>query len=232
MTRHHPPPLVVVMGVSGSGKSTVGAALAQRLACRSPTPTTSTPRPTSPRWPPASRSTTTTAARGSRPSARGSAEHAASGGVMSCSALKRAYRDQLAPRRPSVVFLHLHGDPRRHRRPRRRPPRALHARRPRRRRSSPPSSPSSPTSAAPSSTSTSRVDAIVSPVRSPSSTLATRKRPAHDLRPALPPARSSALAADDIPGHPGRPPGARRPARHRPDRRADHAVQAAPVPRA
>ena len=26
-----PPPLVVVMGVSGSGKSTVGAALAQRL---------------------------------------------------------------------------------------------------------------------------------------------------------------------------------------------------------
>ena len=26
-----PPPLIVVMGVSGSGKSTVGAALAQRL---------------------------------------------------------------------------------------------------------------------------------------------------------------------------------------------------------
>ena len=29
--QHHPPPLVVVMGVSGSGKTTVGAALAQRL---------------------------------------------------------------------------------------------------------------------------------------------------------------------------------------------------------
>ena len=40
--QHHPPPLVVVMGVSGSGKTTVGAALAQRLRVPLRTPTTST----------------------------------------------------------------------------------------------------------------------------------------------------------------------------------------------
>ena len=54
------------MGVSGSGKSTVGAALAQRLGCPSPTPTTSTRRRTSPRCPPDCRWTTTTATPGWR----------------------------------------------------------------------------------------------------------------------------------------------------------------------
>jgi gluconokinase len=36
-------------------------------------------------------------------------EHAEGGGVMSCSALKRKYRDQLRTHAPSVEFLHLHG---------------------------------------------------------------------------------------------------------------------------
>ena len=37
------------------------------------------------------------------------ADHDADGGVMSCSALKRNYRDQLRHHAPRVEFLHLHG---------------------------------------------------------------------------------------------------------------------------
>jgi gluconokinase len=37
------------------------------------------------------------------------AEHDGRGGVMSCSALKRRYRDQLRGHAPRVEFLHLHG---------------------------------------------------------------------------------------------------------------------------
>lgn len=37
--------------------------------------------------------------------------HVATGGVVSCSALKRAYRDVLVAAEPSVRFLHLDGDP-------------------------------------------------------------------------------------------------------------------------
>ncbi|EUA42268.1 hypothetical protein I553_6128 [Mycobacterium xenopi 4042] len=46
---------IVVMGVSGSGKSTVGAALARRLGSRSRMPTHSTRARISPKWPPVSR---------------------------------------------------------------------------------------------------------------------------------------------------------------------------------
>ena len=127
-----PRPLVVVMGVSGSGKSTVGAALAQRLrvpfadaddfhppaniakmsagealddedrrpwldaigrwlADHGDTPTTSTTSPTSPTSPTAE------------------ADRDAGGGVVSCSALKRAYRDLLRSHAPRAVLLHLEG---------------------------------------------------------------------------------------------------------------------------
>ena len=37
------------------------------------------------------------------------AAHRKSGGVMSCSALKRKYRDQLRHHAPAVEFVHLHG---------------------------------------------------------------------------------------------------------------------------
>lgn len=99
---------IVVMGVSGSGKSTVGAALAQRL--RVPFADADDFHP------PAN-------------IAKMSAGHPLDdddrypwlesigewlarhpdGGVMSCSALKRSYRDQLRRHCPDIEFLHLEG---------------------------------------------------------------------------------------------------------------------------
>ena len=101
---------VVVMGVSGSGKSAVGAALAQRL--RVPYADADDFHP-------------------DVNIAKMSAGHAlddddrrpwldsigewlaahADGGVMSCSALKIVYRDQLRHHCPDVQFLHLEGTP-------------------------------------------------------------------------------------------------------------------------
>ena len=101
---------LVVMGVSGSGKSTVGAALAQRL--RVPFADADDFHP------PAN-------------IAKMSAGHALDdtdrypwletigewltehndGGVMSCSALKHKYRDQLREHCPTVRFVHLSGSP-------------------------------------------------------------------------------------------------------------------------
>ena len=102
-------PQLVVMGVSGSGKSTVGAALAQRLGVpfadadhhhpaanvaqmsRGAPLDDEDPRPwleTIGRW---------------------LADHP-DGGVVSCSALKRSYRDQLRGHAPDLELLHLQGD--------------------------------------------------------------------------------------------------------------------------
>ena len=99
---------VVVMGVSGSGKSTVGAALAQRL-----------------RVPFADADDFHSAENIAKMSAGQPlddadrrpwlesigmwlAEHG-DGGVMSCSALKLEYRDRLRGHEPSVAFAHLAG---------------------------------------------------------------------------------------------------------------------------
>src|SRR6476619_2927211 len=101
---------IVVMGVSGSGKSTVGAALAQRL--RVPFADADDFHPDA------------NIAKMSAGDAlndddrlpwldsigRWLADHS-SGGVMSCSALKRAYRDQLRDHCADVEFLHLSGTP-------------------------------------------------------------------------------------------------------------------------
>src|SRR6187431_2375836 len=102
---------IVVMGVSGSGKSTVGAALAQRL--RVPFADADDFHP------PANIDKMTTGqalndddrypwleAIGEWLAAR-----CADGGVMSCSALKRKYRDQLRRHCPNTIFLHLAGTP-------------------------------------------------------------------------------------------------------------------------
>ncbi|MEU8378540.1 gluconokinase [Streptosporangium sp. NPDC048865] len=108
-----PPPdaaLLVVMGVTGSGKSTVGAALGRRL-----------------RLPFADADDFHSEANIAKMSdgiplddedrlpwlrAIGAwlAEHATTGGVASCSALKRSYRDILREAAPTVTFVHLHGD--------------------------------------------------------------------------------------------------------------------------
>ncbi len=97
------------MGVSGSGKSTVGAALAQRLgipfadadtlhpAANIAKMSAGTPLDDDDRRP-------WLAAVG-----QWLADH--DSGVMSCSALKRRYRDQLRSYRTTVAFLHLTGSP-------------------------------------------------------------------------------------------------------------------------
>jgi gluconokinase len=101
---------VVVMGVSGSGKSTVGAALAQRLRV---------PFADADDFHPAANIAKMS---GGHPLddndrfpwleviGRWLADHA-EGGVMSCSALKHKYRDQLRNHCPDVYFVHLDGTP-------------------------------------------------------------------------------------------------------------------------
>jgi gluconokinase len=101
---------VVVMGVSGSGKSTVGAALAQRL--RVPFVDADALHP------PANIAKMTAGEPlddGDRyPWLEKVGEWLAGhrdGGVVSCSALKRKYRDQLRAQCPGVEFLYLSGSP-------------------------------------------------------------------------------------------------------------------------
>lgn len=104
------PPPIVVMGVSGSGKSTVGSALAQRL------------------WAPFLDADTLHPPANIAKMTAGEplndddrylwldrvgqwlADHP-DGGVVSCSALTRKYRDQLRVHCPQVEFLHLRGSP-------------------------------------------------------------------------------------------------------------------------
>ena len=102
------PPLLVVMGVSGSGKSTIGAALAQRLGV--PFVDADDLHPEA------------NIAKMTRGEALDDhdrhpwletigewlAAHPA-GGVVSCSALKRKYRDQLRHHVHGLEFLHLQG---------------------------------------------------------------------------------------------------------------------------
>ena len=100
---------IVVMGVSGSGKSTVGAALAQRLRV---------PFADADDFHPQANIDKMTAGQPLDDDDRYPwleaigewlAVHCADGGVMSCSALKRKYRDQLTGHAPRARFVHLHG---------------------------------------------------------------------------------------------------------------------------
>ncbi len=101
-------PLVVVMGVSGSGKSTIGAALAQRLGV---------PFADADDLHPAENIAKMTRGEALDDHDRHPwleiiggwlAEHP-DGGVVSCSALKRKYRDQLRHHVAGLEFLHLEG---------------------------------------------------------------------------------------------------------------------------
>ncbi|HVI96112.1 MAG TPA: gluconokinase [Anaeromyxobacter sp.] len=104
---------IVVMGVSGSGKSTVAARLAERLACE---------------WADgdAFHSAASVAKMSAgiplddedrRPWLRavaawiGERERAGRSAVIACSALKRSYRDALRMASPHVTFVHLAGTP-------------------------------------------------------------------------------------------------------------------------
>ena len=102
-------PLVVVMGVSGSGKSTVGAALAQRLGV---------PFEDADDLHPAANIAKMTAGHALDDTDRKPwleaigtwlADHDEQGGVMSCSALKRSYRSVLNRHAPRTEFVHLAG---------------------------------------------------------------------------------------------------------------------------
>jgi gluconokinase len=102
-------PLLVVMGVSGSGKSTVGAALAQRLGV---------PFADADDFHPPANIAKMTAGYALDDDDRHPwleaigewlEEHTPRGGVVSCSALKRSYRDQLRDHAPSISLVHLHG---------------------------------------------------------------------------------------------------------------------------
>lgn len=102
---------IVVMGVSGSGKSTVGAALAQRLRV---------PFADADDFHPPANIAKMTAGQPLDDDDRHPwleaigewlAQHSGAGGVMSCSALKRKYRDQLRGHCPETTFVHLSGTP-------------------------------------------------------------------------------------------------------------------------
>ncbi|MCP9993267.1 gluconokinase [Streptomyces albogriseolus] len=104
------PQVVVVMGVAGTGKTTIGPLLAARLGVpyaegddfhpqsNIAKMSAGTPLTDDDRWP-------WLDAIGDWAQGR-----AGLGGVVSCSALKRSYRDRLRAAAPGVVFVHLTGD--------------------------------------------------------------------------------------------------------------------------
>ena len=102
---------IVVMGVSGSGKSTVGAALAQRIRV---------PFADADDFHPPANIAKMTAGEALNDDDRYPwleaigewlAARCTDGGVMSCSALKHKYREQLRRHCGDVIFLHLAGSP-------------------------------------------------------------------------------------------------------------------------
>ncbi|MEW1772353.1 gluconokinase [Streptomyces sp. NPDC086777] len=104
------PHVIVVMGVAGTGKTTIGPLLAARLGvpyaegddfhppANIAKMSAGHPLDDADRWP--------------WLDAIGAWAHgrAGLGGVVSCSALKRSYRDRLRAAAPGIVFLHLSGD--------------------------------------------------------------------------------------------------------------------------
>ena len=104
-----PSPHIIVMGVSGCGKTTIGDLVARELGVRfldgdSLHPVenvakmaSGTPLTDEDRWP-------WLATVGAELAAAGPA-----GLVLACSALKRSYRDAIRAQAPETVFLHLHG---------------------------------------------------------------------------------------------------------------------------
>ncbi|CAM5566641.1 Gluconokinase OS=Streptomyces alboniger OX=132473 GN=CP975_06695 PE=3 SV=1 [Streptomyces alboniger] len=104
------PHVVVVMGVAGTGKTTIGPLLAARLGvpyaegddfhpqANIDKMSAGTPLEDADRWP-------WLDAIGAWAQGR-----AGLGGVVSCSALKRSYRDRLRAEAPGVVFVHLAGE--------------------------------------------------------------------------------------------------------------------------
>ncbi|MBR7678506.1 gluconokinase, partial [Streptomyces daliensis] len=102
--------VVVVMGVAGTGKSTVGELLARELGV---------PYAEADAFHPPANIAKMTAGTPLDDTDRApwldaigawARERDGLGGVVSCSALKRAYRDRLRTAEPGLFFLHLTGD--------------------------------------------------------------------------------------------------------------------------
>ena len=106
------PPIVVVMGVCGCGKSLVGRILAERLGCRFVEGDEHHPPANITRMAAGTPLTDEDRAGWLATLARfiTAADRSGEGLVLSCSALKRMYRDQLRGVSRRVAFLHLHGD--------------------------------------------------------------------------------------------------------------------------
>ncbi len=98
------------MGVTGSGKSTVGAALARRLGVPFADADAFHPEANIAKMAAGIPLTDDNRLPWLEAVGQWLADHA-DGGVISCSALKRGYRDRLRSHCPSVVFLHLTGSP-------------------------------------------------------------------------------------------------------------------------
>ena len=98
------------MGVAGTGKTTIGPLLADALGVPYAEGDDFHPPANIAKMSAGTPWTTTTAGRGWTPSAVGARAGRGCGGVVSSSALKRAYRDRLRAEAPGAVFLHLTGD--------------------------------------------------------------------------------------------------------------------------
>ncbi|CAL9596549.1 gluconokinase [Streptomyces sp. enrichment culture] len=105
----HASPLVVVTGVSGSGKSTVGRALAGRLGVPYEEGDDLHPPGNIAKMEAGAPLTDEDRAPWLERIAAWLAGHQGQGGVITCSALKRRYRDRLTAASPRVFFVHLHG---------------------------------------------------------------------------------------------------------------------------
>lgn len=104
------PPLVVVMGISGVGKSAVGHAVADRVGVPYVDGDDFHPRANIEKM--SAGQALTDEDRWPWLELIGGwlAEHDEGGGVISCSALRRVYRDVLTRHAPRAAFLHLQGD--------------------------------------------------------------------------------------------------------------------------
>jgi len=104
------PPLIVVMGVTGSGKTTVGQALADQLRLEYADADTFHSEANVAKMASGHPLTDEDRAPWLESVGRWLAAHDASGAVVGCSALRRRYRDVLRAAAPRLVLVHLAGD--------------------------------------------------------------------------------------------------------------------------
>jgi len=106
-----PAPLIVVMGVSGCGKSTVGAALAERLGVHFIDGDALHPLSNIEKMSRGVALGDTDRLPWLADVGRTLRDHQSTGLVLACSALKRSHRDVIRWEAPKVTFIHAHGDP-------------------------------------------------------------------------------------------------------------------------